>query len=326
MNYHIVHTNNASKGSYIMKYFRFKGKDDLWLGKFGKSERTLIPNELLTQKELDRIKKDCPRLSVDKTFKEIELSPNKTYTSFGVRFEDGTDHNSKLESTTHSRKLHIKESDDTTVILKNMNTDVIPVVDFGCYGGPLSYALEDVFVWDAVNLDAFEDSEYYDEVAELIDNRYDGTSDFYEQVLRYAPSTIQDALNEYGVDAHVISGTCKWNHPREYNYSDDCIEFDMRINTSWVKFKFAELSKKGDFRKFIRDNFSSRSGFISFIPNDVDDYDALLNPSNPEYWKVVSAIIQYMIDEDTTIREDATEDLIDDILSNPSFERVSAFD
>lgn len=57
MNYHIVHTNNTSKGSYIMKYFRFKGKDDLWLGKFGKSERTLIPNELLTQKELDRIKK-----------------------------------------------------------------------------------------------------------------------------------------------------------------------------------------------------------------------------------------------------------------------------
>ena len=38
-----------------MKYFRFNGRDDLWLGKYGKSEITLIPNELLTQKEVDRI-------------------------------------------------------------------------------------------------------------------------------------------------------------------------------------------------------------------------------------------------------------------------------
>ena len=93
-----------------MTYFRFKGKDDLWLGKFGKSERTLIPNELLTKKEIDKIKKDCPRLSVEKTFKEVELSPNETYVNFGVRFENGTDHNSKLESRTMGRKLHIKEN------------------------------------------------------------------------------------------------------------------------------------------------------------------------------------------------------------------------
>lgn len=95
-----------------MTYFRFKGKDDLWLGKFGKSERTLIPNELLTKKEIDKIKKDCPRLSVEKTFKEVELSPNKTYVNFGVRFENDTDHNSKLESRTIGRKLHIKEDND----------------------------------------------------------------------------------------------------------------------------------------------------------------------------------------------------------------------
>lgn len=93
-----------------MTYFRFKGKDDLWLGKFGKSERTLIPNELLTKKEIDKIKKDCPRLSVEKTFKEVELSPDETYVNFGVRFENGTDHNSKLESKAIGKKLHIKEN------------------------------------------------------------------------------------------------------------------------------------------------------------------------------------------------------------------------
>lgn len=81
-----------------MKYFRFNGKDDLWLGKYGKSERTLIPNELLTQKEVDRVKRDCPRLSIDKAFTVVELSPNDTYSSFGVRFQNDTDHNTRFES------------------------------------------------------------------------------------------------------------------------------------------------------------------------------------------------------------------------------------
>ena len=43
-----------------MKYYRFVGKDDLWLGKFGKSQMTLIPNELLTQKKLIKSKKIAP--------------------------------------------------------------------------------------------------------------------------------------------------------------------------------------------------------------------------------------------------------------------------
>ena len=48
-----------------MTYYRFKGKDDLWLGKFasgGKrrnwADYTLIPNELLTQKQIDSLSKE----------------------------------------------------------------------------------------------------------------------------------------------------------------------------------------------------------------------------------------------------------------------------
>ena len=32
-----------------------------------------------------------------------------------------------------------------TTILENVNTDVIPVLDFGCYGGMLSWIADDVF-------------------------------------------------------------------------------------------------------------------------------------------------------------------------------------
>ncbi len=95
-----------------MKYFRFNGKNDLWLGKYGKLERTLIPNELLTQKEVDKIKTDCPRLNIDKVFTVLDLSPNDTYISFGARFQDGTDHNTKFESKKYDKKLSIRESNE----------------------------------------------------------------------------------------------------------------------------------------------------------------------------------------------------------------------
>ena len=66
------------------------------------------------------------------------------------------------------RRVMASVSGNGTVTLKDTNTDVMPVVDFGTYGGMLSWALEDVFDYDAVNLEAFEGSEYYDEVAQLI--------------------------------------------------------------------------------------------------------------------------------------------------------------
>lgn len=105
-----------------MKFYRYTGKDDLWLGKYGKSERTLIPNEILTTSELNSIKSKCPRLNVSKTFKEIDISKNNTYINFGVRFENDTDHNSKLESRRMTiKKAHIKEDYSDTIIVDNFN-------------------------------------------------------------------------------------------------------------------------------------------------------------------------------------------------------------
>lgn len=91
-----------------MIYYRFKGKDDLWLGKYGTSQKTLIPNELLTQKQIDSIKKSCPRLSIEKAFEQVNLKPSDTYSSFGVKFQNGWDHNGMQESVKKGRKSSMK--------------------------------------------------------------------------------------------------------------------------------------------------------------------------------------------------------------------------
>lgn len=225
------------------------------------------------------------------------------------------------------RYIRANEISGGSVTLKNMNTDVIPVADFGTYWGALNSLLEDVFVAWGVNLDNYgTDNEYYDEVVQLIDEDYDGTDEFFAQVLRYAPSTIQDAFNEYGIPATVVGGSCKWYHPREYNFGDDVIEFDMTIDTTWVEDKFREFSNEPEFQKYLKDNFSSRSGFWSWMPDNTTGYEEILDPADKDYWKLVSAIIGYIVGQDTSIRDDVTMDLYESIIENPDYATFSSYE
>ena len=231
------------------------------------------------------------------------------------------------ESKSSRRRRTMRESVGGTVVLKNLDTSVIPVVDFGCYWGELRSVLDDVFVYEYIELDNIDpDDEYYDEIVELVDEKYDGTDAFYDQVLRLAPGYIQDALDEYGAKIKVIPSSCKWYHPREYNFGDDVIQFDASVDTAWVDNKFRELSRKPDFAKYLKKEFSSYDGFISFMPDDVDSYNELLDPNSSDYWKVVCAIVGYLISEDTSIRDHALYDLEDTLLSNPDFIRCSSYD
>lgn len=248
--------------------------------------------------------------------------------------EDEDDEDDDIEESVRARgRRNIKASrkrplrktikaavDGGAVTLKDMNTDVIPVADFGCYGGPLSGILEDVFDAYSVNTSNLSpDDEYYDEIVKLISEKYDGTEEFQQQVLDLAPATIQQAFDEYGIPATVVSGSCKWWHPREYNFSDDVIEFDMSIDTNWVESKFRELSSDSKFNKFLGERYSSRSGFMSFMPNNASEYEEILDPNSTDYWKLVSAIISYIVDNDPSISESIIEDLYEYIISNADF-------
>ena len=224
------------------------------------------------------------------------------------------------------RRVLAAVGDNGTVTLKDTNTDVMPVVDFGTYGGMLSWALEDVFDYDAVNLEAFEGSEYYDEVAQLIEDQYSGVDEFLNQVLDYAPDYIQQAFDEYEIQAKVVPGSCQWYHPSYYNYEDDSIVFDMEVDTAWVESKLAEFSDDPGFKDFLRKEFSSRSGFISYMPNDISEYSELLDPDAPEYWKVVSAIVQFIVSENMSIREGVTQDLLEAVESNANYVSMRSFD
>ena len=209
------------------------------------------------------------------------------------------------------------------IVLDKMNTDVLPVIDVDCYGGMLSTVAEDVFVYDYVNVDNLDPKEMgqeeYDSTMELIEEKYNGLDEFYQQVLDVVPDFIQESFNEYELPIRILGDTCKWYHPREYNFSSDATDFSIEIDTDWVASKFSELSANPDFVAFLKKRYSSYSGFFSFMPNDVAGFEELGNPDNEDYWKMVSAIVTYYVNQNPEIAEDATMALVDYLNGNPMY-------
>ena len=217
-----------------------------------------------------------------------------------------------------------------TVVLPKLGTDTIPIMDFGCYGGALSYLSQDVFSYWICEEDNIRNSDDMDpediaDVLELIAEEYDGRETFDAQVLRLAPSYLQQALDEYGIAAKIVPGSCKWYHPREYNFGDDTMDFDLEVDTDWVANTFMELADKPEFQECLREHFSSYDGFISFIPNNVSELEELLDPNDKDYWKVVSALVHYFVDQDPEIAKDITNEMVEYIAENPEYTTFSMY-
>lgn len=217
-----------------------------------------------------------------------------------------------------------------TVTLTKLGTDTIPIMDFGTYGGALSMLSEDVFDYWACepeNIRNAKDMAEEDiaDALKLIEEEYDGHDEFDAQVLRLAPEYLQQALDEYGIAAKIVPGSCHWYHPREYNFRDDTMDFDLEVDTDWVANTFMELTDKPEFQDCVKEHFSSRSGFISFIPDSISELEELLDPNDSDYWKVVSAIVTYLVDQDPQIADDVTDEMVEYISSNPDYATFSMY-
>lgn len=212
------------------------------------------------------------------------------------------------------------------ILLKGVTTTTMPVVDFGCRYGALSSIANDVFdatCYSEEDLNP-ERVEEYDAAIQLIREGYDGTEDFYNQVLRNAGSYIQDAFDEYEIKAVVRPGSCEWNIPRSGWY-DTSIQFDMEVDAAWVEDTFLELAQDPDFVNFVNQTFKSRSGFISYIPDDINELEEMLYERDEyDYWKVVTVLVKYFVENDESIRNNITDDMVESVMGSPEFETCSS--
>lgn len=85
--------------------------------------------------------------------------------------------------------------------------------------------------------------------------------------------------------------------PREYNFSTDCLDFDMTINYRELVKAVKGLKDDQEFKTYLHDHFTSYDGFISFTPNNYDDILSEILTKGNEFDQSISAITTYLVGE-----------------------------
>lgn len=145
-----------------------------------------------------------------------------------------------------------------------LNTNLFPIIRVGMYESNISpynvfddYSIDD----DKKNGDIHYSSEYY------WDNFQ---NDKYKKRIQELSSEFLDGKidNDNGIE---ITIKCKEIYsPKEYNFGTDEIVMDV----TYSKMRILQVVKKDheNFNQFLKDNYTSYDGFMSFTSNNFDDW------------------------------------------------------
>lgn len=144
-----------------------------------------------------------------------------------------------------------------------LNTSLFPVADVAMYG---------------TILDSGE-MEYY--LNECEEEPIEINQDKYEKELVYVASefikdNILETFKKYGI---VSIENFSLKKPAYYNYQNDMLCFDVTLSDDFdeiMKKHVPEFSKYFRCRRYIENNWQSRPGFISFMP---ESFEEILSPA-----------------------------------------------
>lgn len=131
--------------------------------------------------------------------------------------------------------------------------------------------------------DELKEGEYYDF------QEPDGYRDFEKSVCEQ----VADALFYSMDDAPEITGIrfIALHSPRFYNFETDKIE--LEIDCDWKHIvEYAQKTMRQDFDSYLRENFTSRDGFWSFVPNNAIEF---FNDLDDDFEKLSQVLLEYFI-------------------------------
>jgi hypothetical protein len=98
-------------------------------------------------------------------------------------------------------------------------------------------------------------------------------------------------LNRFGVESIEFQSI---SSPKHYNYANDSINVEMTINPVKI-FEYIQANKR-EFDEYIKKNYSSRDGFMSYHSNDGDDWlNDTENLSNFNDGHKLGAVLDFVI-------------------------------
>ena len=147
----------------------------------------------------------------------------------------------------------------------NINSNLFPLVCVQMYDTQLNPSAYEDYMRELDKGEPDGDFTYY-----TVDY-----SDWKKELVKVATNYIKvnflKVLKKYGVDD--IKGTGIWS-PREYNFTGDALDMEITMQDGWeaiMERSLQTFSEISDCRRYVCENWQSCSGFISFMPQTVED-------------------------------------------------------
>ena len=148
--------------------------------------------------------------------------------------------------------------------------------------------------------------EQFDEIDWKATNN--NVSKFY---LNYFKDELKDFFNEIGI---INLDFVKVDSPKYYNYSTDKLVCNIQID----KNVFVHELRKYNFeawRQFLKNNFTSYDGFISFYPNDPNEWAELITEKFEDDNVIIETLLQFYLEQSEEFRG-IKENLFTNIFEN----------
>ena len=153
-----------------------------------------------------------------------------------------------------------------------LNSSICPLVDFSTYETPLSASFFEDYGRDCIG--DFETVSVNQEDVDVV---------IMEKVAAVMQDDIAPVLVDYGVKSINIGELYR---PKEYNFRHDSFDFSVEMKEDWkvcaITFLEKNLQNK-NLCNYIQENWVSRSGFWSFMPESIESLVSTLKGNDTRY-------------------------------------------
>ena len=146
----------------------------------------------------------------------------------------------------------------------------------------------------AENIEVGEDESYLMTEEQFDEIDWNKTN---ENISKFYLDYFKDELSDFFKSIGVLSlEFIKVDSPKYYNYSTDKLVCDIKID----KNVFVHELRKYDldiWEQFLKNNFTSYDGFISFYPNTAIEYDELINENIEDDNVIIETLLKFYLEQ-----------------------------
>jgi hypothetical protein len=178
----------------------------------------------------------------------------------------------------------------------NLSTNLLPLITMGTYDGQIcdvnnfidDYTIDEDYKEGYINYDS---RTYWDN---FDNNKY--KTKLFKLSNEYLIDNIKQELTDLNIG--ILNIECIGIHsPKYYNFSTDSLNYDLSVSDNFNHILIDIINNLDDndtnsLSKFLKDNFTSRDGFMSFTDNNIPD---LINSINDFEDREISAFLTWYL-------------------------------